>query len=51
MPLGDSSRVVSVTPIDWNVEHHEVEIALERGRVSDVQARVRRSRLARPEGA
>ncbi len=35
----------------WDVEHHEVEIALERDRVSDVQARVRRSRLAHPEGA
>lgn len=35
----------------WDVEHHEVEIALERDRVSDVQARVRRSRLVHPEGA
>lgn len=35
----------------WDVEHHEVEIALERDRVSDVQARLRRSRLAHPEGA
>ena len=34
----------------WDVEHHEVEIALEREVVSDVQARVRRTRLAYPEG-
>jgi hypothetical protein len=31
----------------WEVEHHEVEIDLERGVVSDVKARVRRSRLDR----
>ena len=30
----------------WDVEHHEVEIALDKGVVRDVQARVRRSRLA-----
>lgn len=35
----------------WAVEHHEVEIALERDRVVDVQARVRRFRLATPEPA
>jgi hypothetical protein len=29
----------------WDVEHHEVEIALDKGVVRDVQARVRRSRL------
>ncbi len=34
----------------WDVEHHEVEITLERGVVRDVQARVRRTHLAEPEG-
>lgn len=34
----------------WDVEHHEVEIALERGVVQDVQARVRRTHLSAPEG-
>ncbi len=33
----------------WDVEHHEVEIDFEQDRVRDVQARVRRSRLAHPE--
>ena len=33
----------------WDVEHHEVEIELERGVVRDVQARVRRSRLPHPD--
>ena len=33
----------------WDVEHHEVEIALERNVVRDIQARVRRTRLAHPE--
>ena len=33
----------------WAVEHHEVEIQLERDRVVDVQARVRRTRLTSPE--
>ena len=33
----------------WDVEEHEVEIELERDVVRDVQARVRRSRLASPE--
>ena len=32
----------------WSMEQHEVEIALERDVVSDVQARVRRSPLAAP---
>ncbi len=35
----------------WDVEHHEVEIELEGGRISGVQARVRRSRLSHPEPA
>jgi hypothetical protein len=35
----------------WDVEEHEVEIELERNVVRDVQARVRRSRLASPEPA
>ncbi|MBI4629076.1 MAG: hypothetical protein HY729_10220 [Candidatus Rokubacteria bacterium] len=35
----------------WHVEHHEVEIALEHGVVTDVQARVRRTHLAHPERA
>jgi hypothetical protein len=35
----------------WSIEEHEVEIALERNVVTDVQARVRRSPLAQPEGA
>jgi len=35
----------------WDVEEHEVEIDLERDLVRDVQARVRRSRLAFPEPA
>jgi len=34
----------------WSIEEHEVEIALERNVVTDVQARVRRSPLAQPEG-
>ena len=33
----------------WDVEQHEVGIELERDVVRDVQARVRRSRLASPE--
>jgi hypothetical protein len=32
----------------WDVEHHEVEVELERDVVRDVQARVRRSQLADP---
>ena len=32
----------------WDVEDHEVEIEMERDRVRDVHARVRRSRLASP---
>jgi hypothetical protein len=35
----------------WDVEQHEVEIDLEGDRVRDVQARVRRARLAHPEPA
>ena len=35
----------------WALEHHEVEIDVEGDRVRDVQARVRRSRLASPESA
>jgi hypothetical protein len=35
----------------WDVEHHEVELVLERGIVQDVQARVRRAHLAQPEEA
>ena len=35
----------------WDVEHHEVEITLERNVVQDVQARVRRTHLARPGAA
>jgi hypothetical protein len=35
----------------WDVEHSEVEIALERGVVQDVQARVRRAHLGKPGGA
>ena len=35
----------------WDVEHHEVELVLERGVVQDVQARVRRTHLAQPEEA
>ncbi len=33
----------------WDIEHHEVEIALERDVVRDVQARVQRTRLSHPE--
>jgi hypothetical protein len=33
----------------WDVEHHEVEISLERNVVRDVQARVRRASLPHPE--
>ncbi len=33
----------------WDMEHHEVEIEFEHDRVRNVQARVRRSRLAHPE--
>ena len=35
----------------WTAEDHEVEIDVEDGRVRDLQARVRRSRLLTPEGA
>src|SRR5205823_2949809 len=35
----------------WDVEHHEVEITLERNVVQDVQARVRRTHLAQPGAA
>jgi hypothetical protein len=35
----------------WDVEHSEVEIALERGVVQGVQARVRRAHLGKPGGA
>jgi hypothetical protein len=35
----------------WDVEHHEVEIALHDDVVRDIQARVRRARLAHPEAA
>jgi hypothetical protein len=30
------------------VEHHETQIDFEGGRVCDIQARIRRSRLAQP---
>lgn len=33
----------------WDVEHHEVEVELERNVVHEVQARVRRSRVTTPE--
>jgi hypothetical protein len=33
----------------WDIEHHEVEITFERDLVRDVQLRVRRAQLARPE--
>ena len=39
------------TVAHWDVEHHEVEIELEREVVCDVQARVRRTRLSEPERA
>jgi len=35
----------------WEVEHHEVEVTLERDIVRDVQARVRRTYLAQPEAS
>lgn len=35
----------------WDVEHHEVQIELERDVVRDIQARVRRERLPYPETA
>lgn len=34
----------------WDAEHHEVEITLDRGVVQDVQARVRRTHLEKPDG-
>ena len=34
----------------WDAEYHVVEITLDRGVVHDVQARVRRTRLAQPDG-
>jgi len=37
------------TVAHWDVEHHELEITLERDVVRDIQARVRRSRLAAPD--
>jgi hypothetical protein len=33
----------------WDVEHHEVEVALEAGRVRDVATRVRRTRRDPPD--
>jgi hypothetical protein len=33
----------------WDVEHHEVEVELERNVVRDVQARVRRARVTTPD--
>lgn len=33
----------------WDVEHHELEISLQRGVVKDIQARVRRTHLPRPD--
>lgn len=33
----------------WDVEHHEVDVEVDRGVVSDVHARVRRARAASPE--
>jgi hypothetical protein len=39
------------TVAHWDVEDHEVEIELDHNRVSDVQARVRRSRLTDPAAA
>jgi hypothetical protein len=35
----------------WDVEHHEVEIELEAGKVRDVTAHVRRTRLTTPQAA
>ncbi len=35
----------------WDAEHHEVEVEFVQDRVHDVQARVRRTRLARPEAS
>ena len=35
----------------WDVEHHEVEIALDHGVVQDIQVRVRRARLSAPDAA
>jgi hypothetical protein len=32
----------------WEVEHHEVQIDFEQGRVRDIQARIRRTRLTQP---
>jgi hypothetical protein len=37
------------TVAHWDVEDHEVEIALDRDVVGDIQARVRRTRLQHPE--
>ena len=33
----------------WEMEHQEIDIAVAGGVVSDVQARLRRTRLAHPE--
>ena len=35
----------------WEAEHHEVTIELERNVVTDVQARVRRTRVDEPDQA
>jgi hypothetical protein len=35
----------------WDVEYHEVEIAVEAGIVQDIQARVRRARMPDPSAA
>jgi len=49
----DRRRIFSwlATVRSWAVEYHEVEVTVDGERVSDVQARVRRARLASPEPA
>jgi hypothetical protein len=50
MPRRQRSFGWFATVSQWDVEQHEVQIDFERQRVRDIQARVRRSRLAQPAG-
>ncbi|PYN74491.1 MAG: hypothetical protein DMD96_30265 [Candidatus Rokuibacteriota bacterium] len=49
VPQGRRGLGWLATVSSWSVEHHEVEITLERDVVTDVQARVRRSPIAPAE--
>lgn len=49
VPIRRRSLGWLATVAHWDIEHHEVEIALDRGVVRDIQARVRRTRLPYPD--